>query len=153
MRNFTRIFAEFLYLCKVHAKISHSGIVESIEEGCIKVRILQTSACAACKVAGQCHAAEAKEKIVDVFDADGSRFQIGQDVTVWTSRDVATKALVLGFGMPFLLLLGVLVAVLFLTNNEGLAALAALGSLLPYYFLLWWWRDSLRQQLSFHLED
>ena len=31
------------------------------------MRILQTSACAACKVSGYCHAAEAKEKIVHLF--------------------------------------------------------------------------------------
>lgn len=128
--------------------------MESIADGCVKVRILQVSACASCKVAGHCNASESKEKIVDVLNvADTSRLKVGNNVVVWASGDVANKALVLGFGMPFLLLLGVLVAVLFLTDNEGVAALAALGSLLPYYFLLWLRRDSIRQQISFHLED
>ena len=71
---------------------------------------------------------------------------------MWASKDVAKKALALGFGIPFLLLIGVLVAVLYITNHEGMAALAAIGSLIPYYFLLWLRRDSLRQQISFHLE-
>ena len=44
-------------------KIRHEGVIDSIDEGCVHVRILQTSACAACKVAGYCNAAEAKEKI------------------------------------------------------------------------------------------
>jgi sigma-E factor negative regulatory protein RseC len=128
--------------------------VESVEKDCVKVRILQTSACAACKVSGHCNASESKEKIVDVLNiADTSRLHVGDNVVVWASRDVANKALLLGFGMPFLLLIVVLVAVLYLTDNEGVAALAALGSLLPYYFLLWLWRDSIRQQISFHLED
>ena len=47
-------------------KICHSGIVERIDDGCVHVRIVQTSACAACKVAGYCNAAESKEKIIDV---------------------------------------------------------------------------------------
>lgn len=136
----------------MQAKISHRGVVESIEEDCVKVRILQTSACAACKVSSHCHAAESKEKIVEVLDANISRFEIGQDVMVWTSPGVANKALVLGFGMPFLLLLVVLVTVLYMTNHEGVAALAALGALIPYYFLLWLRRDDLRQRLSFHIE-
>lgn len=128
--------------------------MESVEKDCVKVRILQTSACAACKVSGHCNASESKEKIVDVLNiADTSRLHVGDNVVVWASRDVANKALLLGFGMPFLLLIVVLVAVLYLTDNEGVAALAALGSLLPYYFLLWLWRDSIRQQISFHLED
>ena len=127
--------------------------MESIADGCVKVRILQVSACASCKVAGHCNASESKEKVVDVLNvADTSRLKVGDDVVVWASRDVANKALLLGFGMPFLLLLGVLVMVLCLTENEGVAALAALGSLLPYYFLLWLRRDSIQQQISFYLE-
>lgn len=142
-----------MYLCKVHTKISHSGIVESIEDGRVRVRILQVSACAACKVAGHCNASESKEKIVDVLNiADTSRLNVGDEVVVCASRHVANKALMLGFGIPFLLLIGVLVAVLYMTDNEGVAALAALGSLLPYYFLLWLWRDSIQQQISFYLE-
>lgn len=127
--------------------------MESIADGCVKVRILQVSACASCKVAGHCNASESKEKVVDVLNvADTSRLKVGDDVVVWASCDVANKALLLGFGMPFLLLLGVLVVVLCLTDNEGVAALAALGSLLPYYFLLWLRRDSIQQQISFYLE-
>ena len=48
-------------------KISHSGIIKSITDGCIKVQIVQTSACAACKVSAHCNAAESKIKIVDVY--------------------------------------------------------------------------------------
>ena len=136
----------------MQARISHSGIVETVSEGCVRVRILQTSACAACKVASHCNASESKEKIVDVFCCDTTKYETGQEVTVWASKGVANKALLLGFGLPFLLLIGVLVAVLYLTGNEGVAALAALGSLIPYYFLLWLRRDSIRQQISFHLE-
>ena len=87
-----------------------------------------------------------------MFCRDAAKYETGQEVTVWASKDVANKALLLGFGLPFLLLLGVLVAVLYFTDNEGLAALAALSSLIPYYFLLWLWRDSIRQKISFHLE-
>ena len=137
----------------MQAQISHSGIVETVSEGCVSVRILQTSACAACKVSGYCHAAEAKEKIVDVFGCDTAKYSQGQEVIVTASTAVARKALILGFVMPFLLVIGVLVAVLFLTNNEGVAALAALGSLLPYYFLLWLRRDSIQRGISFQIEE
>ena len=134
-------------------RISHSGVIESIQDDCIKVRIVQTSACAACKVASHCNAAESKVKIVDVFGCDTAKYSSGQEVTVWASKDVANKALVLGFGLPFLLLLGVLVAVLYITDNEGAAAIAALCSLVPYYGLLWWRRDSIQRGISFQIEE
>ena len=134
-------------------KISHTGVIESIQGDSIKVRIVQTSACAACKVAGHCNAAESKVKIVDVVGADATRYQLGQEVVVWASKDVANKALVLGFGLPFLMMVAVLVLMLYITDNEGVAALSALGSLLLYYGLLWLRRDSIQRGISFRLEE
>jgi sigma-E factor negative regulatory protein RseC len=140
------------YLCKVHTKISHSGIIESIAEGCVKVRILQTSACAACKIAGHCNASESKEKIVEVFTDHTGGYSLGQEVVVCASRDVANKALLLGFGVPFLVLVGVLVLVLRVTGDEGVAALCGLLALVPYYFVLYLFRSRIREQLSFYIE-
>ena len=135
------------------AKISHSGIIESISEGCVKVRILQTSACAACKVAGHCHASESKEKIVDVLNVgDASHLKVGDGVVVSASRDVANRALLLGFGVPFLILVSVLFIMLQLVSDEGLAALAALLALLPYYGLLYLMRDRIQQKMAFSIE-
>ena len=133
-------------------KITHSGVIESIEDGCVHVRIVQTSACAACKVAGYCNAAESKEKVVDVFDSNSQAYSVGQQVTVTTSGSVAAKALLWAFGIPFLLMMTVLVAVLLLTGSEGTAAVSALASLVPYYAVLWLLRDRMRQQLAFAIE-
>jgi sigma-E factor negative regulatory protein RseC len=134
------------------SNISHSGVVESVEDGCVHVRIVQTSACAACKVAGYCNASESKEKMVDVYTADTQRYSVGQAVTVMASRQVAAHALLLGFGLPFLVLVGVLVVVLQMTGNELWAALAGLLSLAPYYLLLYFFRNRLRDKLSFWIE-
>lgn len=136
----------------MRSNISHSGVVESVEDGCVHVRIVQTSACAACKVAGYCNASESKEKLVDVYTVDTQRYSVGQAVTVMASRQVAAHALLLGFGLPFLVLVGVLVVVLQMTGNELWAALAGLLSLAPYYLLLFFFRNRLRDKLSFWIE-
>lgn len=136
----------------MHTKISHSGIVESVAEGCVKVRILQTSACAACKVASHCNASDKKVKIVEVFCDDAASYQKGQEVVVSASKEVAAHALLLGFGLPFLLLMLVLIVTLKLSGNEGIAAIAALVSLVPYYMVLWLFKDRIRQRLAFVLE-
>lgn len=135
------------------SKITHSGVIERIQGECLKVRIVQTSACVACKVASHCHAAESKVKIVDVHCTNGAVYHVGQEVMVSVSKHVANKALLLGFGVPFLLLVSVLVIVLKVTSNEGVAALAALGSLIPYYLLLWLLRHRIGQEISFQIED
>ena len=90
---------------------------------------------------------------MDVFCCDTAKYRTGQEVTVWASREVANRALLLGFGIPLLLLIGVLLIVLRLTGDEGVAALASLGALIPYYVILWLLRDSIRQQVSFQIEQ
>ncbi len=142
-----------MYLCKVYSKISHSGIIESITDQCVKVRILQTSACAACKVARHCNASESKEKIVDVLNvSDTNRLKVGDNVVVWASKDVANRALLLGFGIPFLVMVGVLFLVLQLTGNEAKAAVSGLLALVPYYGVLYVCRHKIQQKMAFYLE-
>lgn len=136
----------------MNQRIRHSGVVESIEEGCVHVRIVQTSSCAACKVAGYCNAAESKEKMIDVYCDAVADYKVGQQVTVSTSGQVAVKALLWAFGVPFVLLLAMLILVLLLTANEGWAALGALAILVPYYAILWLLRDKMREQLAFTIE-
>lgn len=133
-------------------RISHSGVVEKVSEGRVTVRILQTSACAACKVASHCNASESKVKLVDVDCDNASVYREGQEVVVSASQAVANRALLLGFGIPFLILVGVLFIVLKTTGNEAVAALSGLGALMPYYLLLWLLRRQIGQQVSFAIE-
>jgi sigma-E factor negative regulatory protein RseC len=133
-------------------KIKHSGVVENIVGDCVSVRIVQTSACAACKVVSHCNAAESKEKLVDVRCANSAAYKKGQQVVVTASTEVAARALLLGFGLPFVVLVSVLFIVLQVSGNEALAALSGLAALLPYYVALYLFRNRIREQLSFAIE-
>lgn len=143
-------FTSFIRL--MNNRISHSGIVDSVVDGCVTVRILQTSACAACKVASHCNASESKEKLVDVRCSDAATYKPGQQVTVSASQAVANRALLLGFGVPFMVLVSVLFVVLNLTGDEAVAALSGIGALVPYFLLLWLLRRQIGQQVSFEIE-
>ena len=133
-------------------KIRHDGIVDSIEEGCVHVRVLQSTACGACKVAGYCNAAEAKEKLIDVYTIRAANYQVGDTVTVSVSQSMASRALMWAFGLPLVLMIVVLVFVLWQTGNEGLAAQSSLLVLIPYYGLLFLLRHRMRQQIFFEIE-
>jgi len=133
-------------------KIKHSGVVENIMGDSVQVRIVQTSACAACKVAGYCNASESKEKLVDVYHADTRNLRVGDVVTVTASTQVAAQALLLGFGLPFVVLVAVLIVVLLITGNEGAAAMSGLAALVPYYAVLFLFRNRIRDKLSFSIE-
>lgn len=133
-------------------KIKHAGVVDGVEGECVRVRILQSSACSACKVAAHCNALETKEKIIDVMDADASHYQKGDQVMVVADTAVGFRASLYGYLLPLILMVVTLVGVLAATHSEGLAALSALGILMPYYVLLFLMRNKLRNRLSFTLE-
>lgn len=133
-------------------KIKHAGVVDGVEGECVRVRILQSSACSACKVAAHCNASETKEKIIDVMDADASHYQKGDQVMVVADTAVGFRASLYGYLLPLILMVVTLVGVLAATHSEGLAAVSALGILIPYYVLLFLMRNKLRNRLSFILE-
>jgi sigma-E factor negative regulatory protein RseC len=134
-------------------KIKHSGVVENVVGDSVQVRIVQTSACAACTVAGYCNASESKAKLVDVYHCDVRGLKVGDAVTVTASTQVAAHALLMGFGLPFVVMVVVLYAVLQLTGREGLAALSSLAALVPYYGVLFLFRNRLREKLAFSIEQ
>lgn len=133
-------------------KIKHAGVVDGVEGECVRVRILQSSACSTCKVAAHCNASETKEKIIDVMDADASHYQKGDQVMVVADTAVGFRASLYGYLLPLILMVVTLVGVLAATHSEGLAAVSALGILMPYYVLLFLMRNKLRNRLSFTLE-
>ena len=133
-------------------KIKHAGVVDGVEGECVRVRILQSSACSACKVAAHCNASETKEKIIDVMDADASHYQKGDQVMVVADTAVGFRASLYGYLLPLILMVVTLVGVLAATHSEGLAALSALGILIPYYVLRFLMIIKLRNRLSFTLE-
>ena len=134
--------------------IRHDGVIESIGDGHVRVRILQTSACAECKVASRCYTAEAKEKLVDVSTPDAAtRLQPGEHVVVTTCSSMTGRALLIGFGLPLLLMLAVMASALAAGCSEGLSALLMVGSLVPYYFVVWLCRRRIARQISFRIED
>ena len=136
----------------MNTKIWHSGIVDAICNGNVKGRIVQTSACASCKVAANCHTSERKDKIVDVYGADTSGMSVGDEVVVVASEGMGWFAVVLAFVVPFLLLVTVLFLTIVFCGDELLSAAVSLFSLIPYYILLYIFRNKIRDKISFTIE-
>ena len=119
----------------------------------MKVRIEQSSACAGCKVAAHCSASERKEKVIDIYDkASMAGRKTGDHVTVVASIQTGMRAVLLGFGIPFLILILTLVIVYKLSGNELIAAISSIVALIPYYIIIYLLRDHLRKKFSFVVE-
>ena len=132
--------------------IKHRGIVEKVEGAHVVVRIVQTSACAACSAKGLCNASESKEKQIDVFEA-GASYQIGEEVVLCGNTSMGMRAVFLAFGIPMLLLLFALFVSMQVTDGDALvSSLVALFAVVPYYLVIYFMKDKLNRTFSFTIE-
>ena len=134
------------------SKVTHEGIIEAIDNRHISVRIIQQGACASCKVAAHCNASDTKVKIVDVY-ADSSHLTVGQKIVVSTSGSAVKNALLIGFLFPLFMIVFLIVFSKVLGKTDDVAALLALGSLIPYYIIVWLFRNKIAQKITFHIDD
>lgn len=132
--------------------IKHLGIVENIQGSHLSVRIVQTSACAACSVKGHCSSADSKDKIIDIIDTAAASYQVGENVMVVGETSMGMQAVALAFIIPFVLLIFTLFFFMALIENELYAALLSLAVLVPYYYILWLNKTRLKQKFSFTIK-
>ena len=140
--------------------IKHDGIVIAVNgDGTVRVRIVQTSACAACKAKAMCASAESKEKeILALFVGEEAKrregerqdIKLGDEVVVMVQQKMGWKAILLAYMLPFIVMLTV-VAIgngLLGIREEviGTAALCAMG---VYYIVLGFFKDKIQKDFSF----
>lgn len=131
--------------------IQHTGYIREINGNDIKVSIISQSACSSCHAKSACGVSDASEKIIDIKrNPDG--YTIGEQVTVYMKQSMGLKAVFMGYVLPFIVLFIVLIISINTIKNEGISALLALGSLIPYYSLLYYLRDKVKQSFSFQIQ-
>lgn len=132
-------------------EIEHVGVVNKIFDDHIQVQILQQSACSGCHAKGACSSAEMDDKFVDIQTNEGSSHKIGEVVMIYGKTSMGMFAVLIAFVIPFLLILIELIIFGNYINNDSLAGLLALGSLVPYYIILSFFKDKLSKKLKFQI--
>jgi len=128
--------------------IEHKGRIDSIHGNKINVSFLAMSGCASCHAKGICSAADMQEKSVEVTDYT-NQYNIGEEVNITLKQSLGFRALFLGYVLPFLLVLSMLIGLTSLKFNEAIAGLGALSVLLPYYLILFLLRNKIRKKFTF----
>lgn len=132
--------------------IIHPGIIESISGDKVFIRILSQSACSSCHAKGACTIADVEEKIIEA-ELDPSRNRKpGEQVMVKMEESLGHKAVLMGYVLPLIVLVGSVILFLSLFKHEGLAAVLSILMLVPYYFILYLFRKRLRKEFRFRIE-
>ena len=132
--------------------ITHEGIITKIGSDDLEIRILSKSACAACHAQSACSMSDMKEKILSVPRPKNRDFQLMQQVNVRMEVSQGNKAAILGYLLPFVLMMAVLFTLIGCGLGEGLSALCSIAALIPYYIILYLRRDKLKKQFEYEIE-
>lgn len=130
--------------------IKHDGIIDKIEPGKVYVSINSQSACSGCHAKGACGGMDCLDKEVEVETEES--FNLGEPVRVCISTAVGFKALLWGYLLPFLLLIGVIIGAVLSKLPEDKAALLGLTATALYYLMLYPLRHRLSRQFRFTIE-
>ena len=131
--------------------IKHDGIIIALnEDGTALVRVVQTSACAACKAKAMCASAESAEKEMTVVLLGDEQWAVGNEVEVMVHQKMGWKAVVVAYLLPFFVML----AVMFIGNaiwtvREEILGTIALCAMALYYLVLGMFKDKLQKEFSF----
>lgn len=131
--------------------IEHKGVIATIAERHVVVRVVQQSACASCQMSGHCHSADARDRLVDIQVDDADDYSVGERVIVYAPSSVGYLSVFWGLGLPLLLMLTVIAFVRFVKGNDVQAALWSLASVTVYYVALGFFRRKMRRVVSFHV--
>ena len=131
--------------------IKHDGIIIALnEDGTALVRIVQTSACSACKAKAMCASAESAEKEMTVVLLGDEQWAVGDEVEVMVQQKMGWKAVVLAYLLPFFVMLAImLIGNAIWAVREEILGTVALCAMALYYLVLGMFKDKLQKEFSF----
>ena len=140
--------------------IKHDGIVIAVNgDGTVRVRIVQTSACASCKAKAMCASAESKEKeILALFVGEEAKrregerqdIKLGDEVVVMVQQKMGWKAILLAYMLPFVVMMAVVaIGNGLLGMREEVIGTLALCAMGVYYIVLGFFKDKIQKEFSF----
>ncbi len=130
--------------------IIHEGTVSNIRNGIIKVDLIVESSCAACRAKGIC-GVDSSSRTIEIR-TDKLGFDIGEQVNVILKQSLGTKALFLGYILPFILVVLSLISMLNFGVSEGISGLVSIAILLPYYLFLYLFRNKIKKEFNFDID-
>jgi len=131
--------------------IKHKGRVTDITPEITTVEIISESACASCHAKGLCGMSESKVKEVLVRTSPWGTYGVGDEVTLELKATMGQKAVMVGYGIPLVILMAVLLILFQCGAGELAAGLSAIAAVAVYYFVIWLLRDKLRNEYIFNI--
>ena len=133
-----------------NSTIEHWGVIKDITPKTIRVSLLNVSGCASCHTKATCSVSDVDNKIIDIVNT-GAKFNKGQKVRIAFEKSLGPLALFIGYLLPFVLLMLVLIISMSVTSDEIFAGIASISSVALYYLFLTLFRKQLKHTFTFRI--
>ena len=134
-------------------EIVHSGKILEITPDFTTVKILVSSACAACHAKGLCGMSEEEEKVIMVPTDPYTVYQVGEEVQVVTKMSMGLKAVWISYVIPLLILMILILSLSSVIGNEVVIGLVSVAGVALYYLGVWLLRDRLADEFVFYIRQ
>ena len=133
-----------------YGNIEHEGTVQKSDSNSVIVSISSEAACSGCHAKGSCSLSGVKEKLVEIH----GQYDVmpGDNVTVVMQRSMGLRAVLLGYVLPFILLILALLILNSFTISEVAAGLGSVGITGIYYLVLYFLRDKIGHNFNFTIK-
>lgn len=132
-------------------KVCKEGIVRKVQDKRLWVEVVVSSACGGCAAKSLCNISEKKNELVEAVNVTGEEFSVGETVRIQMVQKLANKAVVLGYLLPFVILVAGLFGCYALTHIEWLSVLVAFGLTAIYYLILKMFDKRLAREFVLHV--
>ena len=133
--------------------VTHKGRIVEITPEFTTVQIVSEPACAACHAKGLCGVSEGTAKRIVVPTGAFDTWGVGDEVTLELKASMGHKAVLVGYGIPLVILVAVLLVTLRCGIGELAAGLSAIAAVAFYYLAIWLLRNVLRNEYLFNIKQ
>ena len=132
--------------------ISHEGVVIRADgNGVVEVSINPGTACSGCHAKSACGMGTGEEKVITVKTS--MNYKPGEGVTVTMDQSQGTRAVIIGYVLPFIVLVAVFVSLTVAKAGELISCLAAFAALGFYYLVIWLLRARIEKRFTFKIKN
>lgn len=129
--------------------VNHKGTIIAIEDGNIRVEIINKSMCSACHAKGFCSAGDSKEKVIDVPYYNNGEYSVGDEVEVVMRRSMGFRAVWISYVIPLAILLIFLLTLQRFNLTEPQAGLCSMLAVAVYYIVIYLFREKIADKFVF----
>lgn len=133
--------------------LCNQGIVKEIQGNTLFVEITVSSACSQCHGKAFCSMAEHREEILQIASPEAATFEVGEEVYITMKSSLGTKAVIIAYVGPLLVLCLGLFLTYFITHKELLSCAVGFGCLAAYFLILRRFKEKFKQEFTMEVKE